>query len=74
MKASAANLASIPRKSIAVIVSMIAMALATASFMGIAYFISAGFYSQENWDYYRSGSISRLNHINASEIAEEYYV
>jgi len=74
MKNSAAKLASIPRKSFAVLTSMIAIAFVTASFMGIAYFISAGFYSQENWDYYRSGTISRLNHINATEIAEEYYV
>ncbi len=74
MKDISSRLANIPRKSLAILISMIAVALATASFMAIAYFISAGFYSQEDWDYYRSGSISRLNHINATEIAEGYYV
>lgn len=60
-------------KAIFAVVGLVLAFFGTAAVLCITYFVAAGFYSQKEWDYYRSGSLSRLNYLNASEIAHTYY-
>ena len=60
-------------KAIFTVVGLVFAFFGTAAVLCVTYFVAAGFYSQKEWDYFKSGSLSRLNYLNASEIAHTYY-
>ncbi len=63
-----------PVKIIAVILSLLMCIVATAGIFGTAVFMSMGFYSQQDWNYYDTSICENRTYYNARTVIYEYYL
>lgn len=64
---------SLPIKAGAVILSLVTCILCTASIFGTAVFMSMGFYSQQQWDYYTTSICDNRTYYKANQVVFNYY-
>lgn len=63
-----------PVKITAVILSLLMCIVATAGIFGTAVFMSMGFYSQQDWNYYGTSICENRTYYNARMVIYEYYL